>query len=52
MMPRGSPSAPVPVEIEAGFGMTTFGIATVYIGLTIAFGKADPLAQKTRAIST
>ena len=29
------------MEIEVGFGMTTFGIATVYIGLTIAFGKAD-----------
>ena len=28
------------MEIEVGFGMTTFGIATVYIGLTIAFGKA------------
>ena len=29
------------MEIEVGFEMTTFGIATVYIGLTIAFGKAD-----------
>jgi hypothetical protein len=29
------------VEIEVGFGMTAFGIATAYIGLTIAFGKAD-----------
>jgi hypothetical protein len=28
------------VEIEVGFGMTTFGIATLYIGLTMHFGKA------------